>query len=139
MWFGIVLFMTISISFKLTESLSSNERFNVQPERMMTGNLTSVIRIPARSRIECTVKCLENADCCMSSYNRDTNACTIDISGCCDVITGQADDTDIMIKLSAIRTFGNVYFVYLLYALMTAGKTKYFAFQLFNLGYICVW
>ncbi|XP_063425355.1 uncharacterized protein LOC134708638 [Mytilus trossulus] len=69
----------------------------------MTGNLTYGTVIPARSRIECTVKCLENADCCMSSYNRDTNACTIDLSGCCDVKTGQADDTYVMIKLSGER------------------------------------
>ncbi|CAG2209186.1 unnamed protein product [Mytilus edulis] len=75
--------------------------------RWMTGNLTSMTVILVRSRIECTVKCLENTDCCMSSYNRDTNACTIDLSGCCDATTGQADDTDIMIKLEKTFTLNN--------------------------------
>ncbi|VDI44686.1 Hypothetical predicted protein [Mytilus galloprovincialis] len=51
---------------------------------MMTGNLTSVTVIPARSRIECTVKCLENADCCekpkdCTDISNQCNACTSSI------------------------------------------------------------
>ncbi|CAC5412588.1 unnamed protein product [Mytilus coruscus] len=54
MWFGIVLLVTNSISFKLTESLSSTDRFDVKHERRMSGSLTSVTVIAARSKIECT-------------------------------------------------------------------------------------